>query len=162
MIEAETCSHLVTLSKINIHNTSYVLTCESLLLTWLQHNYVTHVWVGIKLNAHDFQFHRSWCSVAVVVLQRNSRRSFSPISGTRLLSCYQNFAGICFHLHIWIKDDSGRSLRNAGCNIHHLKTKRRPLSLKTQSIPRSKHFPSRLQKPISLCCKWHKSLFVLK
>ena len=27
MIEAETCSHLVTLNKINIHNTSCVLTC---------------------------------------------------------------------------------------------------------------------------------------
>jgi hypothetical protein len=33
MIEAETCCHLVTLNKINIQNTSYVLTCESLLLT---------------------------------------------------------------------------------------------------------------------------------
>ena len=33
VIEAETCCHLVTLNKINIHNTSCVLTCESLLLT---------------------------------------------------------------------------------------------------------------------------------
>ena len=33
MIEAETCCHLVTLNKINMHNTSCVLTCESLLLT---------------------------------------------------------------------------------------------------------------------------------
>ena len=33
MIEAETCRHIVTLNKINIHNTSSVLTCESLLLT---------------------------------------------------------------------------------------------------------------------------------
>jgi len=32
VIEAETCRHLVTLNKINIHNTSCVLTCESLLL----------------------------------------------------------------------------------------------------------------------------------
>jgi len=32
MIEAETCCHLVTLNKINIHNTSCVLTCKSLLL----------------------------------------------------------------------------------------------------------------------------------
>ena len=43
-----------------------------------------------------------------------------------------------------------------------LQTKRRPLYLKTQSVPRCKHFSSRLQKPISLCCKWHKSLFVLR
>ena len=43
-----------------------------------------------------------------------------------------------------------------------LKTKRRLLYLKTQFVPRSKHFPSRLQKPINLCCKWHKSLFVLR
>ena len=28
--------------------------------------------------------------------------------------------------------------------------------------PRCKHFSSRLYKPISLCCKWHKSLFVLR
>ena len=33
VIEAETCCHLVTLNKINIHNTSCVLTCESLLPT---------------------------------------------------------------------------------------------------------------------------------
>ena len=33
VIEAETCCHLVTLNKINIHNTSCVLTYESLLLT---------------------------------------------------------------------------------------------------------------------------------
>ena len=33
VVEAETCCHLVTLNKINIHNTSCVLTCESLLLT---------------------------------------------------------------------------------------------------------------------------------
>ena len=46
--------------------------------------------------------------------------------------------------------------------INPLKTKRRPLYLKTQSVPRSKNFSSRLQKPISLCCKWHKSLFVLR
>jgi hypothetical protein len=32
-VEAETCCHLVTLNKINIHNTRPVLTCESLLLT---------------------------------------------------------------------------------------------------------------------------------
>jgi hypothetical protein len=43
-----------------------------------------------------------------------------------------------------------------------LKTKRRLLYLKTQSVPRCKHFSSRLYNPISLCCKWHKSLFVLR
>jgi hypothetical protein len=30
VIEAKTCCHLVTLNKISIHNTSCVLTCESL------------------------------------------------------------------------------------------------------------------------------------
>jgi hypothetical protein len=39
--------------------------------------------------------------------------------------------------------------------INPLKTKRRLLYLKTQFLPRS-------YKPISLCCKWHKSLFVLR
>jgi hypothetical protein len=47
-------------------------------------------------------------------------------------------------------------------NFNHLTTKRRLLYLKTQSVPRSKNFSSRLQKSISLCCKWHKSLFVLR
>jgi len=41
-------------------------------------------------------------------------------------------------------------------------TKRWLLYLKTQIVPRIKHFSSRLQKPISLWCKWHKSLFVLR
>jgi len=49
------------------------------------------------------------------------------------------------------------------CKGHNpLQTKHRPLYLKTQSVPRCKHFSSRLQKPISLYCKWHKSLFVLR
>ena len=43
-----------------------------------------------------------------------------------------------------------------------LSTKSRLLYLKTQFVPRSKHLSFRLQKPISLCCKWHKSLFVLR
>jgi len=47
-------------------------------------------------------------------------------------------------------------------SINPLQTKRRPLYLKNQSVLRCKHFPSRLQKPISLCCKWHKSLFALR
>ena len=37
-----------------------------------------------------------------------------------------------------------------------LKTKHRLLYLKTQYVPRSKHFSSRLRKHISLCCKWYK------
>jgi hypothetical protein len=48
-------------------------------------------------------------------------------------------------------------------NIHNLiMTKCRLLYLKTQSIPRSKHFSSRLQKSISLCCMGQMSLFVLR
>jgi len=47
-------------------------------------------------------------------------------------------------------------------HINPLQTKRRPLYLKTQSVPRCKHFSSQLLKPISLCCKWHKSQFVLR
>ena len=46
--------------------------------------------------------------------------------------------------------------------INPLNTKRRLLYLKAQFVPRSKQFSSRLQKPISLFCKWHKSLFVLR
>ena len=47
-------------------------------------------------------------------------------------------------------------------HVNPLKTKRRLLYLKTSFVPPSKHFSSRLQKPDSLCCKWHKSLFVLR
>jgi hypothetical protein len=47
-----------------------------------------------------------------------------------------------------------------GNTISLLKAKPKLLYLKTQFVPRSKHFSSRLLKPISLCCKWHKSLFV--
>jgi hypothetical protein len=47
-------------------------------------------------------------------------------------------------------------------SINALKTKHTLFYLKTQSIPRSKHFSSRLQKPISLCCNWHKLLFLLR
>jgi len=46
--------------------------------------------------------------------------------------------------------------------VNLLKTKSRLLYLKVQFVLRSKHFSSLLQKPISLCCKWHKSLFVLR
>ena len=60
----------------------------------------------------------------------------------------------------------GRGFDSRWCNwnffINPLKTNGRPLYLKTKSVPRCKHFLSRLQKPISLCCKWHKSLFVLR
>jgi hypothetical protein len=48
------------------------------------------------------------------------------------------------------------------CEIKPLKTKLRPLYLNTQSVPRCKHFSSRLYKPISLFCIGHKSLFVLR
>ena len=37
-----------------------------------------------------------------------------------------------------------------------LNTQSRQLYLKPQSVPRCKHFSSRLQKPISLFCKGHK------
>ena len=47
-------------------------------------------------------------------------------------------------------------------NFKPFKTRGGVLYLKIQSVPRCKHFSSRLQKPISLWCKWHKSLFVLR
>jgi hypothetical protein len=43
-----------------------------------------------------------------------------------------------------------------------LKTKRRLLYLKTQFIPRSKHFSKRKKKPVTLCYMGQKSLFVLR
>jgi hypothetical protein len=54
VIEAETRCHLVTLNKINIRNTSCVLTCESLLLTckdlWVlpQSVFMFFVWISEK------------------------------------------------------------------------------------------------------------------
>jgi len=54
-------------------------------------------------------------------------------------------------------------LKHSGIpSINPLKTKGRLLHLKIQFVPRSRHFSSRLQKTVSLCCKWHKSLFVLR
>jgi hypothetical protein len=41
-----------------------------------------------------------------------------------------------------------------------LKTKRRPLYLKAQFVPRSKHFSTRLWTPIILWWKWHKLLLL--
>jgi hypothetical protein len=49
VIVAETCCHLVTLNKINIHNTSCVFTCESLLLT-CSHRTKTNMSPGKKRN----------------------------------------------------------------------------------------------------------------
>ena len=49
VIKAETCCHLVTLNKINIRNTSCVLTCESLLLILqilLQPRFIFYPWAG--------------------------------------------------------------------------------------------------------------------
>jgi len=48
------------------------------------------------------------------------------------------------------------------CEFIPLNTHPRPLHLKTHTVPRCKRFSSRLQKPISLCSKWHKSPFVLR
>jgi hypothetical protein len=44
-------------------------------------------------------------------------------------------------------------VRDAAQHFNPLNTKRRLLYLKTQFVPRSKHFSSGLQKPISLWCK---------
>ena len=53
---------------------------------------------------------------------------------------------------------SGRICPAGRERVNLLKTKLRLLYLKSQSVPRCKHFSSRLQKPISFCCKWHKLL----
>jgi hypothetical protein len=54
------------------------------------------------------------------------------------------------------------NVRTLSVCVNPLKTKRRPLYLKSQSVPRCKHFSKQKKKPISLCCKWHMSLFVLR
>ena len=46
-------------------------------------------------------------------------------------------------------------------DINPLNTKRRLFYLKIQFVPSSKRFSPRLQKPISLLYKWHKSLFIV-
>jgi hypothetical protein len=45
--------------------------------------------------------------------------------------------------------------------INPLKTKRKLFHLKTQFVPRSKHFSSPLQKQINLCYVRQKSLFAV-
>jgi hypothetical protein len=51
VIQAETCCHLVTLNKTNIHNTSCVLTCESLLLT-CTHIIRAHIHTHVSTHTH--------------------------------------------------------------------------------------------------------------
>ena len=68
--------------------------------------------------------------------------------------------GLAVLQRVWTTDKSHAFPCSMCINL--LETKRRLLYLKTQSVPRCKHFSSRLQKPICLCCKWHKSLFVLR
>ena len=52
MIKAETCCHLATLYKINIHNIYCVLTCESLLLIPIYHSDIrsNDYWVSDAVN----------------------------------------------------------------------------------------------------------------
>jgi len=61
---------------------------------------------------------------------------------------------------------SGLCIVNEGpcCSwlFNHLKTKRRLFYLKTQSVPRRKHFSYRLQKPISSVVWGQKPLFILR
>jgi len=59
---------------------------------------------------------------------------------------------ICIYMYIYIYDISHLSVKDEA----------QTALFKDQSVPRCKHFLSRLQKPICLCCKWHKSLFVLR
>jgi len=47
-------------------------------------------------------------------------------------------------------------------NINLLKTKHNLLYIRKQSVQRCKHFPRRLQKPVSLCCIKQLLLFVLR
>jgi len=78
VIEAETCCHLVTLNKITIHNTSCVLTCESLLLTCMHPKisffFLFHV-SGV------LNWHRSLLSR--IISCSNSRASYSGGPGLR-------------------------------------------------------------------------------
>jgi hypothetical protein len=46
--------------------------------------------------------------------------------------------------------------------LHSLRTKRNAVCLKPQSVPRSKHLPSRLLKPITECRVRQNSLFILR
>ena len=51
------------------------------------------------------------------------------------------------------------AVRSWRCSVNPLNMKRRLLYLKTQFVPRSKHFSSRLQKPVSLCSGTSRCLF---
>jgi len=63
VVEAETCCHLVTLNNINIHNTSFVLTCEYLLLISIQLSAETLLILRrIQL---DISAHKPLCTVHI-------------------------------------------------------------------------------------------------
>ena len=57
---------------------------------------------------------------------------------------------------------NGTDFENTFTRYQPFKDEAQTALFKTQSVPRCKHFSSRLLNPISLCCKWHKSLFVLR
>ena len=67
---------------------------------------------------------------------------------------------VLFALKHKLKDEVS-DVDNSEFLFNPLKPMRKRLYLNPQSVPRCKHFSSRLQKPLSLCYKWHKSLFVL-
>jgi len=70
-----------------------------------------------------------------MVQERQPGRNYRLVSNDWIVSCLVLGArGICVRLG-WEKDFY---------IINHLKTKRRPLYLKTQFVPRCKHFSSRL------------------
>ena len=83
----------------------------------------------------------TWHLPGDALLDRKKRKNIYVDMVVRMICCD------------WTRTDS---------DINPLKTKRRLLYLKTQYVPRSKHFSSRLEKQISLWYKWHKSLFVLR
>ena len=87
------------------------------------------------------------CDISVTISVRTHKLQNNLVNV--MVAYYVNFKVIAFYVPYVQK-------------IKPLKTKRRLLYLKTQSVPRCKHFSSRLQKPISLRCKWHKSLFVFR
>ena len=86
-IEAETCCHLVTLNKINIHNTSCVLTCESLLLTWI-----------LIINSHLYVL---WSNITMANLKL-AKINTTSITSTNTQKTQHNEHNIC--INVWLSD----------------------------------------------------------
>ena len=105
MIDAETCCHLVTLNKIDIHNTSCVLTCESLLLTCIKFSELFYQPAEAQNTGHKVLF---------FTLSQRKRKHvvFNKFIFPITAICGQSLKFNC-HCHLWLSHETACDVGNA-------------------------------------------------